>query len=118
VVLAKALDPCVSIWTPQGWDQFTETALGTRDPFSPDARKLQRYFHAGSFDAQIDSAGRIMLPPPLLEHASLSKEVVVVGNFNTIEVWDRGRWREYERDLDQSAEAAAARLSGSHDTSS
>ena len=40
---------------------------------------FQRYFHAGSFDAQLDSAGRIMLPPPLIEHASLRKEVVVIG---------------------------------------
>ncbi len=117
VVLAKSLDPCVSIWTAEGWDQFTERALGSRDPFSPDARKLQRYFHAGSFDAQLDSAGRIMLLPPLLKHGGLSKDVVVVGNFNSIEIWDSERWASYEKELDASAEQAAQRLSGTDDTS-
>jgi transcriptional regulator MraZ len=117
VVLAKGLDPCVSIRTQQGWDHFTERALSSRDPFSPDARRLQRYFHAGSFDVQLDSAGRIMIPSPLLEYAGLAKDVVVVGNFDEIEVWDKERWAAYERELDASAEQAARRLSGSHDTS-
>ena len=56
VVLAKSLDPCVSIWPPDGWEEFTERAIRSRDPFRTEARKLQRYFHAGSFDAQLDSA--------------------------------------------------------------
>jgi MraZ protein len=110
VVLAKSLDTCVSIWTPGGWEEFTEMALKSRDPFSPEARQLGRYFHAGSFDTQLDSAGRIMLPQPLIKHAGLSKEVVVVGNFDSLEVWDRGTWQSYERELDASASETAQRL--------
>jgi MraZ protein len=112
VVLAKSLEPCVSIWTSASWDQFTERAIGSRDPFSPEARQLQRYFHAGSFDSQLDSAGRIMLPPPLIQHAGLRKEVVVVGNYNAIEVWNRETWRAYERELDATASETAERLAG------
>jgi MraZ protein len=112
VVLAKSLDPCVSIWTPTGWDEFTDRAIGPRDPFSSEARQLQRYFHAGSFDAQLDSAGRIMLPQPLIRHADLQKEVVVVGNYNAIEVWSRETWQAYERELDATASETAERLAG------
>jgi MraZ protein len=110
VVLAKSLDPCVSIWPPDAWEEFAERAIRSRDPFSPEARKLQRYFHAGSFDAQLDSAGRIMIPPPLLRHAGLRKEVVVVGNLGEIEVWDREAWRAYESDADATASESAQRL--------
>jgi MraZ protein len=110
VVLAKSLDPCVSIWTPAGWDSFTERAISRRDPFSPETRQLQRYFHAGSFDAQLDAAGRIMIPTPLLRHATLRKEVVVVGNFDAIEVWDREAWAKYEQEADASAAESAQRL--------
>jgi MraZ protein len=110
VVLAKALDPCVSIWTPPGWEEFTDRAVSSRDPYSGKARELQRYFHAGSFDAQLDSAGRIMLPPLLIRHAGLEKEVVVVGNYNSIEVWNRETWRAYERELDATASETAERL--------
>jgi MraZ protein len=112
VVLAKSLEPCVSIWTPSGWDEFTRRAIGPRDPFSPEARQLQRYFHAGSFDAELDSAGRIMLPQPLIAHARLQKEVAVVGNYDAIEVWSRERWQAYERELDATASETAERLAG------
>jgi MraZ protein len=112
VVLAKALDPCIAVWTPEGWDEFTERAIKSRDPFSGEARKLQRYFHAGSFDAQLDSAGRIMLPPPLILHAALGKEVVVLGNYNCMEVWNRETWRDYEREADATALEMAERLVG------
>lgn len=112
VILAKSLDACVSIWTPEGWEQFTEQAISSRDPFSAEARQLQRYFHAGSFDAQLDSAGRIMLPQPLIRHASLRKEVTVVGSHTAVEVWDREKWHAYERELDATAAETAQRLAG------
>jgi transcriptional regulator MraZ len=112
VILAKSLDPCVSIWTPSGWDQFTEQAIASRDPFNDEVRDLQRYFHAGSFDAQLDSAGRIMLPSPLIRHASLRKEVTVIGSHAMIEVWDRETWQSRERELDESAAEMARRLAG------
>jgi MraZ protein len=116
VVLAKSLDPCVSIWPPAAWDEFTERAIRSRDPFSPEARKLQRFFHAGSFDAQLDSAGRIMIPPPLLRHANLRKEVVVVGNLGEIEVWDREAWSRYEEEADATAPESAQRLAAGERT--
>ena len=63
VVLAKELETCVSIWPVDGLAQHTEQVLGARDPFDPEARDLQRLLHAGAFEAQLDAAGRVMLPP-------------------------------------------------------
>lgn len=116
VVLAKSLEACVGIWTPEGWERFSERAMGSRDPFDPRARLLGRYFHAGSYDSQLDAAGRIMLPPPLIEHADLQKELVVIGNGESIEVWAPEGWRLYTQDVDIQDEAA--RLAGDAGSSS
>jgi MraZ protein len=113
VILARSLDPCVSIYTPQGWERFAGAWLRPRDPFDEEARRVQRYFHAGSFDTALDAAGRIMLPPPLIEHASLRKEVVVVGCDDWIEVWDRERWLSYKRDSEPTIGETAQRLARS-----
>lgn len=120
VVLAKQLDPCISIWPATSWERFTERSLTSRDPFDEDVRTLQRFFHAGSFDARLDAAGRIMLPQPLLEHAGLRKDVVLIGNQDTVEVWDHGRWRDEETRINEAAAGVARRLSrgGAGDTSS
>jgi MraZ protein len=106
LILARSLDPCASIYTPAGWERFMGDWVRTRDPFNAEARRIQRYFHAGSFDSQLDAAGRVMLPQLLLEHAQLGKEVVVIGCDDWIEIWDRESWRRHEPDSDNVAEAA------------
>ena len=99
VVLAKALEPCVAIWTPDGFEQWTESFLSRLGPLSPERRKLTRFFAGSSFDAELDSAGRVTLNQALLDHASVQKEVVVVGNLDHLEVWDRDKWIADQREL-------------------
>jgi MraZ protein len=67
---------------------------------SRERRTLTRYFAGNSFDAELDSAGRVTLNAPLLAHAGIEKEVVVVGNLDHLEVWDRKRWMEDQETLD------------------
>jgi MraZ protein len=100
VVLAKALEPCVAIWAPQAFEDWTESFLSNLNPVSKERRSLTRYFAGNSWDAELDSAGRVTLTAQLLRHAGISKEVVVVGNLDHIEVWDRERWSTDQETLD------------------
>jgi MraZ protein len=99
VVLAKGIEPCVQVWTPTGFEAYTDAALQGVHPLSDQARKLTRFFSANSFDTDLDSAGRVMVPTFLLEHGGLRKEVVVTGAGECLEVWDRGAWADYNTAL-------------------
>ena len=99
VVLAKALEPCVAIWTPDGFERFTESFLANLNPVSAERRKLTRYFAGSSFDAELDAAGRVTLNDALLAHAGIDREVVVVGVLDHIEVWSRERWAADQGEL-------------------
>jgi MraZ protein len=66
---------------------------------SEQARKLNRFFAANSLDTELDSAGRVMVPAFLLEHAALEKDVVVTGAGDCLEIWDRGAWADYNAAL-------------------
>jgi MraZ protein len=119
VVLAKEQETCIAIRPASAWNRFTEEMRRLGTLWDQDYRDFQRRYTAGAFDAQLDAAGRIMLPQTLIEKAALSREVVLVGNLDTIEVWDRARWREEESRLDQAVPELARRLSGaSGDTTS
>jgi len=100
VVLAKALEPCVAIWAPASFEAWTESFLSNLNPVSAERRKLTRYFAGNSWDVELDSAGRVTLGAPLLRHAGISKEVVVIGNLDHIEVWDREHWHRHQETLD------------------
>ena len=89
----------VAIWTPQAYDQFTQSALAGLNPFEPKARELKRFFFNASFDTELDAANRVMIPTPLLDYAGLEKEVVVTGSGECLEVWERGRYAQNFEDV-------------------
>jgi MraZ protein len=110
VVLAKGIEPCVQVWTPSEFEAYTSTALQGVHPLSEQARKLQRFFSANSFDTELDAAGRVMVPTFLLEHAGLAKEVVVTGAGECLELWDRGAWGDYNAALSSDVSDITAAL--------
>lgn len=101
VVLAMPVDqkPCVSVWLPGAYERYTERALADLPPLSPRLAELERFFYGSSHDAELDAAGRIMIPSFLAEHASLRREVVVVGAGDRLELWERSRWAEHREAL-------------------
>jgi MraZ protein len=110
VVLAKGLEPCVTVWAPDTFETWTESFLANLNPVSPERRKLTRYFAGSSFDAELDSAGRVTLIRPLLEHAGIEKDVVVVGNLDHLEIWDRERWNFDQTALNEEVSGIAESL--------
>jgi MraZ protein len=110
VVLAKGLEPCVAVWAPDTFERWTESFLSNLNPVSPERRKLTRYFAGSSFDAELDSAGRVTLSKALLEHAGIQKDVVVVGNLDHIEIWDRDRWGDDQQALNAEVSGIAESL--------
>jgi MraZ protein len=97
VVMAITVDqsPCVGVWRPEDYDRYTERALAEVPPLSPQLTELQRFFFGSSSDADLDAAGRIMVPGFLMSHAGLAKDVVVVGAGDRLELWDQGRWQAH-----------------------
>jgi MraZ protein len=100
VVLARGLEPCVWLWSPDAFERFTDKVLGGLNPLSAERRKLTRHLVGYSFDADLDAAGRVTLNPALIEHAGIGREVVVVGVLDYLEVWSRERWLAGQSELD------------------
>jgi MraZ protein len=115
VVLAAAheVEPgaprTVAIWTPDAYDAYTSSTLAGLNPASPKARELKRFFFNASHDTELDAANRVMIPPHLIAYAGLSKEVVVTGSGECLEVWDRARYRRnFDEVLTRIPELAAS----------
>jgi MraZ protein len=111
VVLAIPIDqqPCVGVWRPEEYNRYTDRAIAELPPLSARLQELERFFYGNSIDAELDAAGRIMLPSFLIEHASLSKEVVVVGVGPRLELWDRATWTDHRAALRGSVAEVTAR---------
>jgi len=115
VVLSKGFDPCVWLQTTAAFERLSDRFLSPHSPFGRDARRLRRRFHGGSFDEKLDSAGRLRIPKPLIEHAGLSGSCVVIGAGEYLEVWDAAAWARQEQELDDEAPEIAEGLAGAHE---
>ena len=111
VVLAMPVDlkPCVGVWRPEEYNRYSDRAIAELPPLSGRLQELERFFYGNSIDAELDAAGRIMLPSFLIEHASLSKEVVVVGVGPRLELWDKASWNDHRSALRGSVAEVTAR---------
>ena len=98
VVLARGSEPCLQVWPARDYERVNGAALEGLNPLARDTQELKRRLFGGAFDTELDAAGRVMLPPRLIEHAGLRRDVAVVGAGDWLEVWDRGAWESHDSD--------------------
>jgi MraZ protein len=100
VFLVKGGEPCLSLYPAETYHAMAEAALAGMNPLSRQKREFSRLFYANAMSLELDGAGRIMLPSRFMEHASIgSREVVVAGAGDCLEIWDRAAWERYDTDL-------------------
>ena len=110
IVLVAGLDPCVELYTPQGYEEFSQRFLAELNPLSKRGRMMTRRFNASASDETLDSAGRVRIARHLIEHADLDGPCMVVGNADRLEIWNPAKWAEHYADVDAQAEQMAEEL--------
>jgi MraZ protein len=115
VVVTRGMDGCLYAYASESWEQVVSERLAQLDPLSRESRVMERFFFSAAAESEPDKQGRIMIPPALLEHAGLGREVVVAGVRDRIEIWDRATWREHMKEVEGSAEHVAERLAARGD---
>ena len=109
VYIMKGLDGPLSIFTEQGYQKLVEEY--NRLPF--EQRKNRDYLRAlfaSTHEMDVDKLGRVQIPTALLNKFNISKNVVVLGIGDHIEVWDAKRYEEYESGIMNDFEANAEEI--------
>ena len=101
LVLSKDTDACITVSPPDAHEDRVRGALAGLNALDPRYKQVQRFYQGNSFELELDSAGRVVLPAPLLAHAKIDKEVVVTGVDDHLELWSADGWTEQQALLDQ-----------------
>ena len=94
------------------WEAL-ETKLMTQGGEQPEIVKFVRYVVGGVVECDLDKQGRILLPPDLRTDANLTKDVIVTGMIDWVEIWDKDAWlaeNETTRDDFEDHEASLSRM--------
>ncbi len=111
VVVTRGLDKCLFIYPKNTWKKEAQGvarhALG-----GAAGRGFARHLLSGAVEAEVDSAGRVLVPDYLRSFAGLSEKAVFAGVSDRIEIWDEKEWQQYitanEKNADQFAETLSA----------
>lgn len=96
LVITRGQDRCLAVYPQHVFMEMTQqitSAPGT----VKQVRDFQRMLAAGASLETPDRQGRLTVAPALRAYAGLTKEIVVVGAINRVEVWDAGAWEEYSK---------------------
>lgn len=95
-VVTRGLDNCLFLLTRAELDKLAqELAAGPLNKAK--MRAYARHMLAGAMEATPDKQGRIMIPEHLRRFASITKDVVVAGLYNRIEIWNKTAWETYSK---------------------
>jgi len=73
-------------------------------------REFSRMFMSGAYYKEMDSQGRVTIDKLLVEYAGLSKECVIIGVGERIEIWDKKAWLEYYQERQATLDEISERI--------
>ncbi len=96
VILAIGYNRVLTIYPVLVWRRLLDELKSQplRDPRAATDRHVRL---ASAFPCDVDKQGRLLISPNLRKWTGLERDVMVVGNLECVEVWDRGRWDDYFR---------------------
>lgn len=109
VVVTRGLDSCLFVYTMKAWEELAGK-LGTLPVGESGTRSFTRLMLAGAVDVDVDKQGRILIPDYLKSYAGLTKNVVIAGLYNRLEIWDEKKWNEYKKKAEKNSDDIAEQL--------
>jgi len=93
-VINRGFEKCLSLYPIQSWEPLF-ARISSLDDFDPNVRKFRRFFLNGAIEVELDSAGRLLMPPNLKEYAELSKDIVLASAVDKIEIWSTENYNKF-----------------------
>lgn len=108
-VVTRGLDKCLFVYPRSEWE-ILENKLKSLPMTRADARSFVRFFFSGASECDLDKQGRILIPATLRDYAGLSKDCIVLGVSNRVEIWGQEAWYAYSDEASETFAEIAEKL--------
>lgn len=106
----RELDNCLVLYQAEKWERIRENFETGLSRSNKQHRLFLRWVGAKLKPVSLDSQGRISIPADMQEAAGIHSEVMFLGQFDRIELWDPGKYEAYMGSQEQSFEDIAETL--------
>src|SRR5574341_1827372 len=90
-LVLTSFDAYLTAFPLKAW-RTIEERIRANPTFKRDMRDFLRIVYSSAEDVAIDPQGRILIPQGMRQRAGITREVVIIGVMDQIEIWDKARW--------------------------
>ncbi|WP_298931723.1 division/cell wall cluster transcriptional repressor MraZ [uncultured Ramlibacter sp.] len=87
------------VFPPAAWEDFSARVSA----LPMESSGWKRLFLGNAVEVEFDASSRLLIAPELREFADLSRDVMLLGMGNFLELWDKRRYDEHEAQVVASA---------------
>ena len=102
IVISRGFEKCLLLYPLKSWEAIEEK-IKKLNEFNPKVSQFRTLFVGGASYVDLDSAGRVLLPPSLKEYAGLSKDILLASDIDKIKIWDSGKYKKLFEDFSSDA---------------
>lgn len=118
IIITPGLDQCLFIFTSEEWKKVSKKLSDSESELSflnKDKRSFNRFMFGQAAEVEVDSIGRILIPPFLMDRAGLKDKATLVGVEDRVEVWNDKTWVKYRDVVEKEANQLAEKISEQND---
>jgi MraZ protein len=108
-IVTRGLEKCLYVYSIREWENIV-AKLKTLPFTKKDVRTFMRSFFSGATECELDRSGRVNITSPLVSYADITKECVVIGASDRIEIWAEDNWNNFFLDNQDKIEDIAENL--------
>jgi len=95
VVLTKGADECLWLYSQVEWEKQEKMIITTTNRYTKEGRTIMQHFIGPKKKLDLDKQGRLLIPPTLRDHAGLSRDCIILGQYDYVEIWAEDRYRAH-----------------------
>jgi MraZ protein len=109
--LTRGFDGAVFLFQKEQWEALLAKGSGN-SPLDPNLLDFRRMFLGSVAKVKRDKQGRFAVPSHLREHAGISREAVLLGVEDHLELWSKEGWRTFQERQASEYKVMAGKLFG------
>ena len=102
-VITKGLDKCLFVYSEVEWNKIMAKVSNLQFT-KKNVRAFERAFIGGASITEFDKQGRINITSPLVHYAGITKECVIIGVNERLEIWSAEELNNYMKVNEESLE--------------
>jgi MraZ protein len=91
ILTVNPWDRCLWLYPMREWESI-EAKLQALGDYDKQVRRTKQIMRGYATECALDGQGRILIPAEMREFAAMKTQVVVMGQGNKCEIWDKTLW--------------------------